>query len=90
MFGFGLGVAYNELTEPPALIIEHDAQDVKAKVDNLLIYVLTTNGCSPDINDYLSPPDPTTEDPNPTEAFVADMDCSPLLEHVDGFHLWSK
>ena len=86
---FGLGVAYDEPTEPPALIIEHDAQDVKAKVDNLLIYVLTTNGCSPDIGDYLEPPEPTSEDPDPTVAFVEDMDCLPGLPHVDGFHLWS-
>ena len=85
---FGLGVAYEEPTELTELIIEHDTQDVKAKVVNLLIYVLTTNGCSPDTNDYLSPPDPTAEEPDPTEALVEDMDCLPGQSHVDGFHLW--
>ena len=86
---FGLGVEYDEPTEPPALFIEHDAQDVKAKVDNLLIYVLTNNGCSADTNDYFQPPDPTADVPDPTDALLDDMDCLPLLDDVDGFQLWS-
>lgn len=83
---FGLGATYFDDAPVPN---ERMADYVQAKVDNLVVFDLSYNTCTPDWNPYFYPAEPTVEDPDKTEDMMVAMDCLSGQEHIDGFHLWA-
>ena len=79
---FGVGVEYYD--NGPNF---HATEDIKAKVDNLMIFS-TSNYCQPDFFTYFNPPIGNQEEPDPTLSYFSSIDCNTALQTLDGFHGW--